>query len=79
MLAAGRGFGNALHVREAFFKLAAAHLGHVHGELHRRMQNHAAAAESFRRALERSAVGPERPYLTRMLERVGADRDGAEC
>jgi RNA polymerase sigma factor (sigma-70 family) len=42
----------------------------VTGELHWRMKNHAAAAESFRRALELAQVGPEQLYLTRMLGRV---------
>jgi RNA polymerase sigma factor (sigma-70 family) len=43
----------------------------VTGELHWQMKNHKAAAESFRRALQLSQVGPEQHYLTRMLERVG--------
>ncbi|HYP18119.1 MAG TPA: sigma-70 family RNA polymerase sigma factor, partial [Opitutus sp.] len=41
----------------------------VVGELELRLQNHRAAAESFRRALQLSQVGPEQLYLTRMLER----------
>jgi len=42
----------------------------VVGELHWRLKNHAAAAESFRRALSLAQVGPEQLYLTRMLGRV---------
>ncbi|HZP60241.1 MAG TPA: DUF6596 domain-containing protein [Opitutaceae bacterium] len=41
----------------------------VVGELHWRLKNHAAAAESFRRALQLAHVGPEQLYLTRMLDR----------
>jgi RNA polymerase sigma-70 factor (ECF subfamily) len=41
------------------------------GELHWRLKNHRAAAESFRRALKLAHVGPEQLYLTRMLERAG--------
>src|SRR3954471_20302490 len=41
----------------------------VVGELHWRLRDHAAAAESFRRALHLAHVGPEQLYLTRMLER----------
>jgi predicted RNA polymerase sigma factor len=41
----------------------------VVGELHWRLKNHKAAAESFRRALKLAQVGPEQIYLTRMLER----------
>jgi RNA polymerase sigma-70 factor (ECF subfamily) len=42
----------------------------VEGELHWRLKNHRAAAESFRRALKLAHVGPEQLYLTRMLERA---------
>lgn len=42
----------------------------VSGELHLRLGNDRAAAESFRRALRLAHVGPEQLYLTRMLERV---------
>lgn len=42
----------------------------VVGELHWRLQNHRAAAESFRRALQLAHVGPEQLYLTRMLDRT---------
>ena len=42
----------------------------VLGELHWRMKNDRAAAESFRRALKLANVGPEQLYLTRMLERA---------
>jgi RNA polymerase sigma-70 factor (ECF subfamily) len=42
----------------------------VVGELHWRLKNHRAAAESFRRALHLSQVGPEQQYLSRMLERA---------
>lgn len=41
----------------------------VIGELRLRLNEHRAAAESFRRALQLSRVGPERLHLTRMLER----------
>jgi RNA polymerase sigma-70 factor (ECF subfamily) len=48
------------------------HLLHaVTAELHSRMNNHAAAAESFRRALELVQVGPEQTYLRRVLEQIG--------
>jgi RNA polymerase sigma-70 factor (ECF subfamily) len=40
------------------------------GELHWRLNEHRAAAESFRRALKLAHVGPEQLYLTRMLERA---------
>ncbi len=41
----------------------------VVGELRWRLNDHRAAAESFRRALQLAQVGPEQLYLTRMLER----------
>ncbi|MET0262263.1 MAG: hypothetical protein ABW223_05150, partial [Rariglobus sp.] len=41
----------------------------VTGELHWRMENHRAAAASFRRALQLAHVGPEQQHLARMLER----------
>ena len=41
----------------------------VTGELHWRMKNFRAAAESFRRALQLAEVGPEQLHLSRMLER----------
>lgn len=41
----------------------------VVGELNWRLKNHAAAAGSFRRALQLAQVGPEQLYLTRLLER----------
>ncbi|MET0263091.1 MAG: DUF6596 domain-containing protein [Rariglobus sp.] len=41
----------------------------VTGELHWRMENHRAAALSFRRALQLAQVGPEQLHLVRMLER----------
>ncbi len=41
----------------------------VTGELHWRLNEHRAAAESYRRALQLAQVGPEQLYLTRMLER----------
>ena len=41
----------------------------VVGELHWRLKNDHAAAESFRRALQLAHVGPEQVYLTQMLER----------
>ena len=46
----------------------------VVGELEWRQQNHGAAAESFRRALQLAHVGPEQHYLSRMLERTSASR-----
>ena len=48
----------------------------VEGELHWRMKNDHAAAESFRRALRLAHVGPEQLYLTRMLERAGEIAEG---
>ncbi len=42
----------------------------VAGELHFRLKNHRAAAESFRRALGLAQVGPEQQYLTQMLGRI---------
>lgn len=42
----------------------------VLGELHLRLGNDRAAAQSFRRALQLAHVGPEQHYLTRMLERT---------
>lgn len=41
----------------------------VTGELHWRLKNERAAADSFRRALTLAHVGPEQAYLARMLER----------
>lgn len=41
----------------------------VLGELHWRLKNSVAAADSFRRALRLAQVGPEQLYLTRRLER----------
>lgn len=40
----------------------------VAGELYWRLNEHRAAAEHFRRALQLANVGPEQHYLTRMLE-----------
>lgn len=52
-------------------KLESHYLLHsVVGELHWRLGEHAAAAESFRRALALSRVGPEQLYLTRKLDQV---------
>jgi RNA polymerase sigma factor (sigma-70 family) len=52
-------------------KLESHYLLHaVAGELHWRLQQHAAAAESFRRALSLAEVGPEQAYLTEMVKRV---------
>lgn len=42
----------------------------VLGELQWRLKQHAAAAASFRRALQLAHVGPEQLYLTRMLDRA---------
>jgi RNA polymerase sigma factor (sigma-70 family) len=41
----------------------------VTGELQWRLNNHRAAADSFRRALKLAQVGPEQQHLARMLER----------
>lgn len=41
----------------------------VVGELHWRLRNDRAAAESYRRAAQLAKVGPEQLYLTRMLNR----------
>ncbi|HEY0968489.1 MAG TPA: sigma-70 family RNA polymerase sigma factor [Opitutaceae bacterium] len=47
------------------------HLLHaVEGEFYWRLKDHRAAAESFRRALRLSVVGPEQAHLARMLERA---------
>jgi RNA polymerase sigma-70 factor (ECF subfamily) len=46
----------------------------VLGEMHWRMKNHRAAAESFRRALRLAQVGPEQMYLTRMLANCEAPK-----
>ncbi|HET7537921.1 MAG TPA: DUF6596 domain-containing protein, partial [Candidatus Didemnitutus sp.] len=48
----------------------------VVGELHWRLGNERAAAESFRRALGLAQVGPEQIYLTRMLERASTEPGG---
>ncbi|HRG56851.1 MAG TPA: hypothetical protein PLG56_12470, partial [Lacunisphaera sp.] len=45
----------------------------VIGELHWRLRDERAAADSFRRALSLAHVGPEQVYLTRMLERTAED------
>lgn len=42
----------------------------VTGELHTRLNNHRAAAESYRRALALARVGPEQSHLARQLERA---------
>jgi RNA polymerase sigma-70 factor (ECF subfamily) len=42
----------------------------VIGELQQRLERHREAAESFRRALQLSEVGPEQHHLARMLERA---------
>lgn len=58
----------ALAVNERF---EAHYLLHaVSGELHTRLHNHAAAAASYRRALELAQVGPEQAHLARKLERA---------
>ncbi|MFA6960017.1 MAG: sigma-70 family RNA polymerase sigma factor [Opitutaceae bacterium] len=44
----------------------------VIGELHLRLLDYQAAAESFRRALSLAEVGPEQAHLARLLERVNA-------
>lgn len=45
------------------------------GELHWRLQEHRAAAESFRRALSLARVGPEQSYLARQLQRAESIAD----
>ena len=45
----------------------------VSGELHWRLKDERAAANSFRRALALAHVGPEQAYLARMLERSSDD------
>jgi RNA polymerase sigma-70 factor (ECF subfamily) len=47
----------------------------VIGELHWRLNDHRSAAESFRRALQLSQVGPEQHYLRRMVERSSDNPD----
>ncbi|MDB6167954.1 MAG: sigma factor, subfamily protein [Verrucomicrobia bacterium] len=49
----------------------------VVGELHWRLKNHRAAAESFRTALSLAHVGPEQAHLARMMERSLDDLEGA--
>lgn len=52
-------------------RLESQHLFHaVIGELQSRLENHKAAAESFRKALRLAEVEPEQLHLKRMLERV---------
>ena len=52
-------------------RLDSLHLFHaVAGELHSRLNNHRAAAESYRRALALARVGPEQSHLSRLLERA---------
>jgi RNA polymerase sigma factor (sigma-70 family) len=52
-------------------RLDSLHLFHaVAGELHSRLNNHRAAAESYRRALALALVGPEQSHLARQLERA---------
>jgi len=54
-------------------RLGSHHLLHaVVGELYWRLGDNAAAAASFRRALQLAHVGPEQLHLTRMLERATA-------
>lgn len=48
----------------------------VIGELHSRLNDHRAAAESFRRALQLARVGPEQAHLTRQLERASDASSG---
>ncbi|PTX94656.1 sigma factor, ECF subfamily protein [Opitutus sp. ER46] len=43
----------------------------VVGELEGRLLHHAAAADSYRRALQLATVGPEQVYLSRLLDRAG--------
>jgi RNA polymerase sigma factor (sigma-70 family) len=51
-------------------RLESQHLLHaVLGELYWQLKDHAAAAASFRRALQLAQVGPEQAYLARMLAR----------
>lgn len=48
----------------------------VTGELHWRMRHHEQAAANFRRALQLAHVGPERLYLSRLMERVSGESLG---
>lgn len=62
---------NALATLPQRDRLLQNHLLHaVEGELYWRLKDHRAAAESFRRALRLSQVGPEQTHLARMLERA---------
>ncbi len=61
---------DAIHAIPDHERLEKHHLFHaVVGELQWRLNEHRAAAESFRRALQLAQVGPEQQHLTRMLER----------
>lgn len=42
----------------------------VEGEFHAQLRHQTAAAQSFRRALQLAAVGPEQAHLSRMLDRA---------
>lgn len=58
-------------------KLGSHYLFHaVTGELHWRLNDHAAAAGSFRTALQLAHVGPEQLYLARILERISTEPQG---
>lgn len=62
---------NALDAITHAGRLDSLHLFHaVAGELHSRLNNHRAAAESYRRALALARVGPEQSHLARQLERA---------
>lgn len=50
----------------------------VTGELHWRLKQDRAAAESFRRALRLAQVGPEQAFLARLLERTSDSADVRE-
>lgn len=50
----------------------------VVGELHWRLQDERAAAESFRRALSLAHVGPEQAFLSRMIERTTGGPDESD-
>ena len=66
---------NAIPNRERLEKHYLLHA--VIGELEWRLNDHRAAAGSFRRALALSEVGPEQSHLTRMLERAEASDESA--
>lgn len=62
---------DAIKIIEHSGRIESLHLLHaVTGELHSRLNNHRAAADSYRRALALARVGPEQSHLARQLERA---------